>query len=36
MVVALLEAANLEIPPVCEPLANAVAGFEQFSGRITE
>ncbi len=31
MVVAMLEAANLEIPPVCEPLANAVAGFEQVS-----
>ena len=31
MVVAMLEAANLAIPPVFESLANAVAGFEQVS-----
>jgi hypothetical protein len=36
MVVALLAAANLAVPSVFESLANAVAGFERVSGRITE
>ncbi len=31
MVVAMLEAANLAIPPVFESLADAVARFEQVS-----
>jgi hypothetical protein len=36
MVAAVLAAANLAVPSVFESLANAVARFEQFSGRITE